>query len=74
MYCMKALGVVHFKGNLTNKNDNKIKTVHTAFIMPFQLWNTPPKIPTVINNGQSSLEVMPRRHGHLLGVCFSVCV
>lgn len=64
MCCMKALGVVHFKGNWTNKNNNKkIKTVHTAFIVPFQLWNTPPQIPTVINNGQSSLETVSAKGG-----------
>lgn len=39
---MKALGVVHFKGNWTNKKP-KIKTlVYTAFILPFQ--NIPPTV------------------------------
>lgn len=60
MYCMKALGVVHFKGNWTNigkqkpklKNNKKKNPQHTAFIVPFHGWNTPPK---VISDEQSSL-------------------
>lgn len=55
MYCMKALGVVHFKGNWTNieKKKKTQKTQHTAFIVPFHFWNTPPK---VISDEQSRLK------------------
>lgn len=49
MYCMKALGVVHFKGNWTNigkqkrnKKNKKKNPRHTAFIVPRHCWNTPP--------------------------------
>lgn len=53
MYCMKALGVVHFKGNWTNigkqkqnkKNNKKKNPRHTAFIVPRHCWNTPPSPP-----------------------------
>lgn len=69
MHCMKALGVVHFKGNWTNKKKKK-HSPHCAFS------STLPTLPqpTVINNRQTGMwDSATRRTGEtFVRVC--VCV
>lgn len=49
---MKALGVVHFKGNWTNKKKT-LSTLPSPCLSEYRAL-PPPLIPTVISNGQSS--------------------
>lgn len=49
---MKALGVVHFKGNWTNKKKT-LSTLPSSCLSEYRAL-PPPLIPTVISNGQSS--------------------
>lgn len=52
VYFMKALGVVHFKGNWTNKKKT-LSTLPSSCLSEYRAL-PPPLIPTVISNGQSS--------------------
>lgn len=69
---MKALGVVHFKGNWTDKK----KTPSTLPSSCLSRYRTlPPPIPTVINNGQSSLYTVPQEEeGGLWECVLPLCV
>lgn len=73
MYCMKALGVVHFKGNWTNKKKT-LCTLPSSCLSRFRKLPPPPD-PHSINNADQFVDCAAKRRGWTFGcVCFSECV